>query len=402
MRKRHFLKFLKGIIIAFSMALLVEGGLLVWGNISYVKASISMLSKPSVSIDATNGPMEGEHTLETSDDLDEPENTGSELTFDSTTYPYRELLNSNEQAVYNQIYSNAISYNTESFTLTETLTTDELIDTMNCVYNDHPELFWLNTSYQYGYNSSNQVVKVQLSYGISEANLENAKTAYNTVVQNIVDGASSYESQIEIELYVHDAICEIATYNSNADLNQSAYSALVNGSTVCAGYARAFQHVCQQLGLTCYYITGTADGGDHAWNIISIDGNFYNVDLTWDDSISESYGSSVYTYFNLTDSAIGADHTRSTLSSKLPSCTSTEKSYTNVYGSTIEIDDIDNNGGQLTEGNFTIQEPKEPIADWRNNPSTANTEQENIRKMVPENIQGPPISNQQSPNQPLP
>ncbi|MBE5909638.1 transglutaminase domain-containing protein [Pseudobutyrivibrio sp.] len=373
MRKRGFKKFLKGVIISFTIALFIEGGLLIWGNISYVKASISMLSRPEVAVDSSKGPMEGEQTLATTDELEDPENTGSELSFDATTYPYRELLNEREQAVYNQVYSNALDYNTEAFTLTETLTSDELIETMNCVYNDHPELFWLNTSYQYGYNSSNEIVKVQLSYGISKSNLDSAKTAYNNAIENIVSGASSYESEIEIELYVHDAICELATYNSNAELNQSAYSALVNGSTVCAGYARAFQNVCQELGLTCYYLTGTADGGDHAWNIISIDGNFYNVDLTWDDSISESYGSSVYTYFNLTDSEIGVDHTRSTLSANLPACTSTEMSYTNVYGATIEIDDIDNqSGSQLTDGNFTIQAPPEPIIDWHDGPSGNN------------------------------
>ncbi len=365
-KKRQILKFFKGLIIAFSLALVIEGGLLVWGNISYAKASITQLASPNQLTDTTNGPMEGEHSLKTSSGSDEPENTGEDLTFDSTVYPYRALLSESQQAVYNQIYANAVAYNTSAFTLVNALTSDELSDTMNSVFNDHPELFWLNTSYQYGYNSSNQVVKVQLSYGISESELESAKTAYDSAIATIVSGASAYSSEIEIELYVHDAICDLATYNSNADLNQSAYSALVNGSTVCAGYARAFQNICQELGLTCYYLTGTADGGDHAWNIISIDGNFYNVDVTWDDSISESYGSSVYTYFNLTDDAIGTDHTRGTLASKLPSCTATDMSYTNVYGSTIEIDDINNEGGgQITDGNFTIQEPKEPITDWK-------------------------------------
>lgn len=59
------------------------------------------------------------------------------------------------------------------------------------------------------------------------------------------------------------------------------------------------------------------------------------------------------------------DHTRSTLAAQLPSCTATAMSYTNVYGSTVEKSDINNNGGQLTDGNFTIDKPAEPIMDWR-------------------------------------
>jgi len=374
--------FLKGVIIVFGLAIGIEAfaiyglpalGLEISDVVTYVSdildgitngSTVEAASSPNHKL--SNGPMEGQGTLQNSTNLDNPENTGEEYEFDTTTYPYRAILSENEQSVYNQIYANALNYNTDSFTLVNSLSEDELCDTMNAVFNDHPELFWLNTSYKYGYNQSGQVVQVKLSYGISEENLETAKTAFDTVVASIVEGANAYSTEIEKELYIHDAICELCTYDTDADLNQSAYSCLVSGSTVCAGYARSFQVVCQEAGLTCYYLTGTADGGDHAWNIVYIDGNFYNVDVTWDDSISESYGSSVYTYFNLTDSAISSDHTRSTLSSYLPACTSTDMSYTNVYGSTVEIDNITNNGGgQLTDGNFTIEEPKEPIMDWK-------------------------------------
>ncbi len=398
MRRKKTTAFLKGIIIVFSLAILVEGfvlyglpllGIDVDDTISYVTNTISaaknIFSDSIISASANNsdhqlkgGPMEGEGAPQDSSDLDTPANTGEEYSFDTTTYPYREFLSSAGQAVYNQIYANAVAYNTDTFTLVESLSEDELCDTMNCVFNDHPELFWLNTSYKYGYNSSGNVVQVQLSYGISSDELSSAQSAFDSSLNTIVSGASEYSSEIEKELYIHDAICDLCTYDSNASLNQSAYSALVYGKTVCAGYARAFQLACQQAGLTCYYLTGTASGGDHAWNIISVDGDFYNVDVTWDDSISESYGSSVYTYFNLTDSTISKDHTRSTLGSKLPECTATAMSYSNVYGSTIEIDDIDNSDdSQITDGNFTINEPAEPVTDWRNEPSPAGNQNGN-------------------------
>ena len=396
MRKRKRIQsFFKGIIIAFAITIVAEGfvlfGLPLLGintsdTMTYISETITaaknIFTNASVVEAASNsrhnppaGPMEGLGTPQKSDDLDSPVNTGEEYTFDTTTYPYRNLLTSTQQAVYNQIYANAVAYNADLFTLVQELSESELSDTINAVFNDHPELFWLNTSYKYGYNSSGKVVQIQLSYGISESKLDAAKTNFDNAVNTIVQGAGSYSSDIEKELYIHDAISSLATYNTNAALNQSAYSALVSNSTVCAGYARAFQLVCQNAGLTCYYVTGTASNSDHAWNIISVDGDFYNVDLTWDDSISESYGSSVYTYFNLTDSAMADDHTRSTLSSKLPACTATAMSYTNVYGSTIEKSDINNNGGQITDGNFTIEKPKEPVTDWHDKEPVGNTPQ---------------------------
>lgn len=365
-KKSRLKAFMKGMLIVFTLTLIIGGAMCAWEYFSLNTVTISQLANSFVSDEKPEGPMEGEPELLTTDDLSEPENTGDSISFDAATYPYRQLLNSTQQAVYNQIYANAMAYNTETFTTVSELTTDELCDTMNSVFYDHPEIFWLNTSYKYGLNSSNKVVQVQLSFGISQDDLNTAKDAYNSAIATIVSGASEYTSEIEKELYVHDAICSLASYDSSSALNQSAYSALVNGSTVCAGYARAFQNVCQELGLTCYYVTGTSNGEGHAWNIISIDGDFYNVDVTWDDSISEKYGSSVYPYFNLTDEKISNDHTRSTLSSRLYSCTATAMSYTNVYGSTIEIDDITNdNNRPITDGNFTIKEPADPIVEWR-------------------------------------
>lgn len=393
-RKSKLSSFLKGVTFIFGVAILAEAfvlfaapvlGVDITETINYVSNQINAargnfqtvnVFKGTTHTLEGGGPMEGTGKPQNSASLSSPVNTGSEYSFDETTYPYRALLSSAQQSVYNQIYANALESYTSTFTLVTSLSEDDLSDTMNAVFNDHPELFWLNTSYKYGYNSSGNVVQVQLSYGISSSNLEAAKASFDAAAEAIITTAESYDTDIEKELYVHDAICEMTGYDTNASLNQSAYSALVSGSTVCAGYARAFQYCCQQLGLTCYYVTGTASGGDHAWNIISISDNFYNVDLTWDDSISESYSSNVYTYFNLTDDEISTDHTRSALSAKLAACTATEMSYSSVYGSTVTIDDITNDSNsQITDGNFTIAPPDEPVVDWRNEPSHADNTQ---------------------------
>ena len=97
-------------------------------------------------------------------------------------------------------------------------------------------------------------------------------------------------------------------------MNQSVYSALVNGKTVCAGYARAFQYLLQQLGIPCYYCTGYA-GEAHAWNIVALDDGYYNVDVTWDDSDGGRYD-----YFNKTDTDYADSHIRQELSVYLPPC----------------------------------------------------------------------------------
>lgn len=103
-------------------------------------------------------------------------------------------------------------------------------------------------------------------------------------------------------------------------MNQSAYSALVQGRSVCAGYARAYQYLMQQLGIPCYYCTGYA-GENHAWNIVRLDGVYYNVDVTWDDTEPATYD-----YFNKSDRQYASTHMRTGLSVYLPACVTDDES----------------------------------------------------------------------------
>lgn len=67
-------------------------------------------------------------------------------------------------------------------------------------------------------------------------------------------------------------------------LKYTAYAALINKTAVCQGYANLFYRLMLELGVDCRIITGTGNGGAHAWNIVKLDGKYYNLDATWDAS----------------------------------------------------------------------------------------------------------------------
>ncbi len=71
-------------------------------------------------------------------------------------------------------------------------------------------------------------------------------------------------------------------YDSSGDEKYSAYGALINGKAVCQGYAQLFYRLATDSGISCRIISGTAGGGDHAWNIAGINGRYYLLDPTWD------------------------------------------------------------------------------------------------------------------------
>ncbi len=254
------------------------------------------------------------------DDLSEAENpgdTGSGLTFDGEIYPYYAMLEADMQQIYSQIYANALSL-TASFTPVTPVSVSQLKTVFEAVYNDHPELFWLDTGYSCKYLRSGRCAEITLKFNETVNDLEQARAAFEGAAGSVIVQAQSLGSQYDKEKYVHDALMGLAEYDLSSPMNQSAYSALVDGRSVCAGYARAFQYMMQQLGIPCYYCTGYA-GEDHAWNIVKLDGTYYNVDVTWDDTEEPTYN-----YFNKSDREYASTHRRTGLSVYLPACEGAE------------------------------------------------------------------------------
>lgn len=240
-------------------------------------------------------------------------NTGDGLEFDSVYYPYYAMLNTGEQHLYRQIYANA-GAGYEAFAPVESVSPEQLKNVFSAVYNDHPELFWMDTAYACKYTTAGSCVEIDLQFNRTMQNLDSAKSAFDENAGYILEEARKLPNNYEKEKYVHDALIDKIFYNASAEMNQSAYSALVNGETVCAGYARAFQYLLQQLGIPCYYCTGYAEER-HAWNIVALDDGYYHVDVTWDDEANGSYD-----FFNKTDADYADSHLRQDLSVNLPAC----------------------------------------------------------------------------------
>lgn len=74
----------------------------------------------------------------------------------------------------------------------------------------------------------------------------------------------------------HDYLVRSVKYD---EAYYSHYEALFKGRGVCMSYALAYQRIMQELHIPCVLVKGE----DHAWNMVSFGGRWYNVDVTWDD-----------------------------------------------------------------------------------------------------------------------
>lgn len=143
----------------------------------------------------------------------------------------------------------------------------------------------------------------------------------------VADGISDYD----IAKALHDYLVlnneyDMRYFSGNMpSISYTAYGALVNHTSVCAGYALAYQALLEQAGIPCEYVTGMTTQGYHAWNIVQIDGAWYHVDTTWDDPVPDRKGYVRYNYFLKSDRALSKDHSNW---SATHACTSTK--YDNI------------------------------------------------------------------------
>ena len=134
-----------------------------------------------------------------------------------------------------------------------------------------------------------------------EAKLTAAVAEAMTTLQ--LNGLSEAKKIIKI----HDYICNHVdyAYNSKEEQRYTAYGALCTGKAVCQGYAVLFYRLCKEAGLSVRIISGTGNGGAHAWNIVRIGSKYYNVDCTWDGQNAATYND-----FLLKSEADFSNHTR--------------------------------------------------------------------------------------------
>ncbi|MCD3221705.1 transglutaminase domain-containing protein [Clostridium botulinum C/D] len=172
-------------------------------------------------------------------------------------------------------------------------------------------------------------------------------------------------TSVEKELALHDYVVKHADYNMEglkknpADLeDHSAYGVLVLGKGVCESYAKAMHLLLNEVGIECKYATGYkknkdgSQGGGHAWNMVKLDNEWYNLDATWDDPVSDRVGRSdkdvvvspvIHTYFNVTDDIFNKDHIRGEYEQKnYPKANGTKYSYDN-----LDVDEFTNDGTKV-------------------------------------------------------
>lgn len=173
----------------------------------------------------------------------------------------------------------------------------------NALVSDHPELFWIaqaRVSFECRYYvvpSFGGKYKVVLSLSGSKDDFAVEQKRLEESADALLRQTDLTGSDAEIALRLHDLLIENAWYNEDAgtdDYAHTAYGALVEnssgipGGALCDGYSLAYEYLLQRAGVTCTVVCGYAGSSQdnlqkHAWNLVRLGDDWYEVDPTWDD-----------------------------------------------------------------------------------------------------------------------
>lgn len=165
---------------------------------------------------------------------------------------------------------------------------------------------WRYFAHSFGVYS---MVTFTVKYRESKAEYQAVLQGVHYVVQHYIlkPGMDAYAK----EKAIHDYVVLNVSYDQSLT-HYTAYDALYDRTATCQGFAMLTDRLLRAAGFKDIILSGTAvdslGRAAHAWNEVKVDGNWYQLDTTWDDPIPFVKGRVLYDYFNLTNAQMGRNH----------------------------------------------------------------------------------------------
>ena len=250
---------------------------------------------------------------------------------------YYDQLNDYAKMIYDELSDHKDELKTGSYNANFDLKFNELLHqedgrqilddafqfSINALTFDNPELFYIDVTKIYlsteirsfAFSKTYRVTVGQnmeskesyLGEGFDDENSVNeAIDKVEEVKRKLVDECQGKDTTDKIKL-IHDYLVDNVEYDSNNGRNvYNIYGTLIDGKSVCEGYARSVKYILDDLDIPCIIACGIGRNRNgstesHAWNYIHLNDAWYALDATWDDPIIINNGTLTdeyrYAYF---------------------------------------------------------------------------------------------------------
>lgn len=257
-------------------------------------------------------------------------------------------LGKEAKIIYNKLYENKENLETGTYTIEFKNTFSDLLSKENgdkelkrqyqsaieAFLYENPDVFYLDVRKMYiNIEKITKITGVKYNVYINHGNKDNyfedgiyskadvdkcqeeIETEKNKILAR-VEGKNKYEAIKE----VHDYLVDTIMYQTSTtdESIYTIYGALVNKRCVCEGYAKSFQYMMNIIGIENAIVIGTGTNSQnetesHAWNYVELNGNWYGIDVTWDDPVILGKGkinkNLRYQYFLKGEKTMSKNHT---------------------------------------------------------------------------------------------
>ena len=232
---------------------------------------------------------------------------------------YYDQLDNNAKTIYDVLENNKDNFKKGNYTINlstkfnsllhetdgERLLTDACQSAWDAFTYDNPEMFYIELSKislitEYTTIGNKTTYSVSIGPGdnsdyfqegfISESQVVEALDEVDNIKNEIIQTVSG--SDYDKILKVHDSLADMIEYDTtlNRTNTHNIYGALKEKTCVCEGYSKALKYILDDLNIPCILVSGSATNTNgqtesHMWNYVKLDGNWYGIDVTWDDPI---------------------------------------------------------------------------------------------------------------------
>lgn len=253
---------------------------------------------------------------------------------------YYSQLNEQERGIYKKFYKGVIEYQEIiPISMQHDFSQKQFEHVFMAMTRDNPLIYFLNQSTCSIAIDRFGNIAICPQYFLTKEKVKEYNRKIEKVVNELVEKLRLLEgSNYEKELRIHDWICQNIEYDYEGNDVDKVSQVIVSHNILgvfayhkaqCEGIAKAVKVLLNAVDVKCIVVTGESvkngQGVPHAWNIVDIETEPYQLDVTWDiGAMGQREHSVVYDYFNLTDELMNQDHKAD---SSLPVCRSKKANY---------------------------------------------------------------------------
>lgn len=217
------------------------------------------------------------------------------LGFTGYAFHYEQLGSERQRALYKAYIEALVDCALRTQKVSGEFSEAEVREVIDAANNDYPQFFANLNSYgvTFYYDNADRVeaVSCAISYiFVSKEAVLARREGFYARINAVLAEAAKISDPLDRQVFIYETVAESAKYDYDEAekvgtnlLAHTAYGCLMEGITVCDGYAHAFSLLCNYSGIRATSVVGYMGGYNHAWSAVEYGGKLYFSDITADD-----------------------------------------------------------------------------------------------------------------------